>query len=652
MCAIVSFEISAPELVGAGRQALLESPYRSAGDSRRGPPAPGAAALTTAHEEDPLQRGPVLTTEQVPHTTEFTAQVHTTEAPVRIQHRSFWLDGSVVIGSQAVVSTRELAGALPTEAGSWELPQLASWWFRSARDVGALHIFDEAEGWAACLPDPLGGALAFRLQTPAFTAVSTDLTALRAHAAERGVNLEKSTLFQAERMIFGSGGLVPSSFDAVETVDPFEYLSVRGGTAQIHQYQGLNEMRDKPVAELFEQLRSDIIESTHAVTRTSNNQHIAHLTGGFDSRLVLSALMHQGLQHDVLFFCSGPTGSTDRVVADGLTRSLNLRRSRGSGLSPAPATSTTERLLGPLFSSAGLNGTGPLGRERDVSVTAFGGGYGGLIRTVFGNRAVSSDGQRVDPTVLRKSFLPAGQSSIRPEAVEALASRLEATVSDMAQRYDLDFSADAFYAYRRNRHHFGQGSMAWSRVGARFDPLYSVAGFHLASRLTQSARQSNAVGHDLMEALNRDLLRYPFDRDRFTDDLLQLRKRPSPLKFPQERSLTFEDSAAPTTDGSSELVNLLDSLGMREDYEPTPQERRKHLERANAIGVNYWHIASLAPAQQLLSSALDRVGNAGDVAEFFDLNRIRELTRPEVMPRPEVRQVYSALNSLVWLGLG
>ena len=599
-----------------------------------------------------MQRGPVLTTGQDPQGSGPTAYAHTSDTPVRIQPRSFWLDGSVVVGTRAVVTTSELADVLPAEAGTWELPQLASWWFRSARDVGALHILDEAQGWAACLPDPLGGALAFRLETPEFAAISTDLAALREQAAQRGVELKKSTLFQAERMLFGNGGLTATSYDSVETIDPFEYLSVRDGSVHRHRYQDLEALQKLSVPELFEALWQDVVQSTRAVTGSSHDQHIAHLTGGFDSRLLLAALMHEGLQDEVLFFCSGPTGSTDRVVADGLTRSLGLRRSSGGGLSPATASSTAERLLGPLFSSAGLSGTGPLGREREVSVTAFGGGYGGLLRTTYGNRQITSDGQHLDPDLLCKSYIPADRASIRPAAIEELSGRLEGTMSDLTTRFDLDFGGDAYYAYRRNRYHFGLGSMAWSRVGARFDPLYSVAGFFLSGRITQMARQSNVVGHDLMEFLHRDLLRYPFDYDRFSDDLLTLRKRPAPLSFPDERSIAFESSLTPSSDESSDLVELLETLGLREEHVPTPEERQKHLERANKIGVNYWHVASLAPAQKLLASALDRVGDAPHVEAFFDLDRIRELTQHPTLPRASVRQVYSALGSLVWLGMG
>ncbi|GAA1709087.1 hypothetical protein [Propioniferax innocua] len=572
------------------------------------------------------------------------------EAPVQIGRRYFWLDGSVVLYGRAVLDTQGLATVLPSGVGSWDIARLAKWWADGARDVGALYVWDESQDWAACLPDPLGGALAFHMNHTGLQAVSTDVQGLVDYARDAGAPLQKSPLFQAERILFGNGSLVHSSYEDVEVADPFEFIYVRHGAVMVRPYEHAFDLADWPLTDLFEATRQDLLTNVAALHQSPSDFRITHLTGGFDSRLVFGAIHELGLDDSFLYFCSGPPATRDRIVSDGLFRQFGLRRAESAGLSSAGSRNIAEMLLGPMFNSAGMMETGPNGREGSVSVTALGGGYGEVLRTFYGDRQWSKDGRTIDAQLVDENFMPKGTGVTRESARKHLHDRLVARLTGLLPKFDVDFLGDAYYTYSRNRYHIGQGSLIWSRIGARFDPLYSVAGFFLASRLTQKGRRSNVVGHDLMESFEPRLLQYPFDKERFNDDLLALRKRRPVRDLPTEGEITSVPTAVPgiVAEGpAAELMQELDIL----PTDSSPEARKAATDKANAMRMNFWQIYNLEPARALLRVAIERVQDNADVQQVFDLDQLRQIANTKEPRKPQIRNIYSGLSSILWLAV-
>lgn len=568
--------------------------------------------------------------------------------------REFWFDGSAVVAGVAVHDLQDLITVLPTNARTWPIEKIAEWWSWNAKNPCALFVADSVEGWAACLPDPLGGALAFYHEQNAQILVSTQLKQIIQHMDNSGKVPNKSAQFQLERLIFGNGGLCPTSYDGVKGINPFEYIVVHKNSVRVREYSIFDEMRQASHYELFTILRDDVLSSTSAISKSNNRQNISHLTGGFDSRLVLSAILSQNIQNEFLFFCSGPEGSTDRIIADGLSRRFNLNRTTGAGLTTASTNVMSERLMGALFDSSGITNTGPQGREIHVPVSAMGGGYGEILRTFYGNRTISSDSTTVNWQLLRQEYIPSYNSShpyIASHALKNIESSLISKFEELESRYDVAFLGDAFYTHVRNRYHIGQSSLLWSRVGSRFDPLYSVAGYCLAANSTQHVRTSNVTGFDLMESLKPDLLKLPFDYDRHNKELTSIRTAKQVDEWPESsKKLNIIESLVPDCSKTSPFLSVLDSLNVSE-HQPTASERQALIKKANSMGANYWQVAYQTAGQDLLRKAYEQSRDS-EIFEYIESKYVMELFTRKDLKRSELRDLYNLGGIITWLSFG
>lgn len=577
------------------------------------------------------------------------------DTPVLRGTKRFWLDGSVIFNGTCLRRTSHLDQVLPDTAASWSINEIASWWSQSARNPGALYVEDVKLGWSACLPDPLGGALAFSYRSSGLSLISTDIVELVRVAETHGQTLTKDPLFQVERLMLGNGGLTNASYKDVKTAEPFQYFVMEGNQIFTRDYGLLATLKPYSLHELFQKLRSDVQSSVQAIADSDSKQVISHLTGGFDSRLVLASILDLGVQDRVKVFCSGPEGSTDRIVADGLTRKYSLNRVNGAGLSSAPTTNMSERLMAPLFVSGGITNTGPFGRETSVPVSAMGGGYGEVLRTFFGNRNIMNSEGQIDNEMLVNSFMPSARSAtsyVSQEAVNQISVKLIEKFHFLSKLYDdIDFVGDAFYTHNRNRYHIGQTSLLWSRVGSRFDPLYSVAGFEISRRLTQQSRGSNVVGHDLMESFRADLLSWPFDYDRYSPELLALRKRRTAQAWPSEKTtIAFEEAISPSVEADSPFLAKLRQINASEPV-MNNAERKSKIAEANKLGVNFWQIVYKTTGQELLRNSFEQ-SNGSALAGVVDTKYIQKLASAEALNKKELRDLYSLGGIISWLSFG
>lgn len=579
---------------------------------------------------------------------------HPHQEPVVRGNRRFWVDGSVVLDGTCVRRTADLEFVLPQAAARWPVELIADWWARGAKNPGALYVEDTVESWTACLPDPLGGAVALYLEQPGQVFISTSNVELAKAAEDRGVNMVKDPQFQVERLLLGNGGLTASSYKNVKSIEPFQYLVLKESQVRVQNYKILDEYSSMSLYEVFSTLRNDVLNNVNAIASSDADQVISHLTGGFDSRLVLSAILNLGLHDKIDLFCSGPDGSTDRVIADGLTRRFSLRRTNGAGLTTAPTQNMSERLMGALFASGGITNTGPHGREVSVNVAAMGGGYGEVLRTFYGNRVIHSGG-KLDKNLLVSSFMPSARnknSYVSERAVQEVSAKLMTKFEFLDDCYaGTDFVADAFYTHVRNRYHIGQTSLLWSRIGSRFDPLYSVAGFELSRRTTQSSRMSNIVGFDLMDSMFSDLVSQPFDYDRFNEALRGFRRPPETLGWPaKDNPIDFKNALTPSTTETSPFLQTLSRISAKEP-ELTPADRRVKTLEANKMGVSFWQIVYKNTGKELLASAYEQTRES-QIFDLVDANYVEKLITSNVMTKKQLRDLYSLGGILTWLSFG
>lgn len=572
----------------------------------------------------------------------------------KIGTRHFILDGAAICGGRVVTRKSELATVIPDQVLTSGLGALANWWAEHVSNPSCLFVLDEATHEAVCLPDPLGGSLVFRYSAGGTDFISSDIVSLVRAAELAGCAPQKSVDFQLERLILGNGGLTPTSYAGVERLDLFEYWEASAEATQPREYDLAGRVRSEKLSyvDALNRIRAEILESVAAISTAPSDFRVAHLTGGFDSRLVLAAMVDADCTDRFNFFCSGPPGTNDRNVADGLSGIFGLQRTQSGGLSPTPTPHVHERLLAPVFHSGGMTSTGPTGRELETTVVAAGGGYGEILRTFYSSRFKDLEHRDFSGADLMKHMVPPleGRETIHtPGARERIGNQLEAEWRKLSARgAPDDFIGDAMYSQIRNRYHIGQNSMLWSRIGSRLDPLYSVTAYQLARALPLETREANVIGFDLMDSFAGDLKSYPFDKNRFSATYASMRR------LPPERPLASEpDPRKPRTFSAPHrdidlLPERLSDLHVDEP-QASPSQREEFVKVANSIGVNYWQVSTLPAAQAALRTALEAV----DVSPFDDslnVGYLRRLSQAKLSRRQEVRDVYSAFGLLAWLG--
>lgn len=543
------------------------------------------------------------------------------------------LGGNAIFGDKALLSSTDLAMVVE-DAGDTD--RFVESWGRQAKNPCSTVIVDHARTRVMMLPDSLGGCIVFSYKCGETVFISPDLESLVEAAANRGMKPSKSLTYQLERSVLGNGGLTPASYQGVEALRMMDYaeLGPNGLTVRPYRVKSAYLEPGLSYSAVLEDYRQDVLETIQAIAQIDDTR-IAHLTGGFDSRLVLAGIMNTGVESEFRYFCSGPIGTADRDTADGLAASLGIVRTHDAGLSMARPGSVEEKFLAPMANSAGLTSSGPLGTEIYSGGVVAGGGYGGLLRSVYSTH-VSGRLDQLSTSIVAEKFW--GAPAMAPNGLmtdssrEGILERLSAALKDLENDgYEDDYLGDAFYLTGRNRYHFGQNSILWSRVGRRYDPLYSLHGPRLARMLPLHSRKTNVAGFDVMSSMQPDLVAYPFDRDRFGGEYSNLRRVPEVKPFnggaPVFVSKPADAKQRPVT------VDL--------------ELRKKQILLSRKFGVNFWQIESMAAAQNGLARLL-RDLEVSDLEKTVNPDYVVSLSRDTLKTRSQIRHLYAVYSMLLW----
>lgn len=415
-----------------------------------------------------------------------------------------------------------------------------------------LYLWDRTSQEVAVLADPLGAGIVYRFDDGQDYAVSSDLASLVRFLNSRGKKLTRSARYSACLIVTGCGGVYPSSYEEIESLDHFQYLvfnrtsvDVRTYGAKYPVFNNENSYED----DLLETYQ-EIIDCTQAAVDSSHENKIAHLTGGFDSRVVLAALLKLGRQNDFNYFCL-PSPKVDRDVAEGLAGAFDLKMTEWSGADWAVLPgSVDEQFLGPMVRSEGILPSAP-----DIGMTTAGslmlqGGYGEFYRTYYSVDmvdAVNSGAADLAAQMWGGRGYPTGEndSIFTQEYAQDIALRIKDLVNE---GLDLGVRADAIPDYLfmrvRNRYFVGNQSREWSGIGSQFDTLYGLGGLSATYKLDFDQRRSNVFGFDLLNMLNPDLIRYPYAKTAFNWRYKKLRAVPDLLEFEPSLSPRFDSRRA------------------------------------------------------------------------------------------------------------
>jgi hypothetical protein len=397
-------------------------------------------------------------------------------------------------------------------------------------------VWDSVARSLLVLPDPLAGGLVYLHRAPGLTAVSSGLAELVETLGRLGRKPAKSLGFLAETVATTHGGWQhPASYEGIEVLAPFEYLTIdaRHGLRR-RTYRAAARMTDNslPYAERLAAAAADIRANVAALATCRHDPKVLHLTAGFDSRLVLAAILEGGFADRVRFTCTGRSDTADKRISAALAAEFGLTMTEGQGapLAEHPRT-LADQVLWQMRAAWGMATVGPhRGYRRGHSVIGSG-GYGELARSFYSHRCRHLDPHDVAGVagaLWGGDVLSRGpRGLLAPALVErvfaGLGARLDAA-ADLGIRPDARW--DHLYLTGRNRYFVGEISRQWTPVAARFDPLYSPAAAALALTLPVDERAANLVGFDLMNIFCPTLAQLPFGQDRYTDTYVRLRGEP------------------------------------------------------------------------------------------------------------------------------
>lgn len=407
--------------------------------------------------------------------------------------------------------------------------------------AAALFVHDPASGRSVAVNDPFGSCFLCVYRDAKRTVVSTDLSLMRSHLKENGVQLRKSMRHIASMFATGVGGFASAPYEDVEilSIGTFVTATPRGvAVAELDLAPLVAAAAEAKYEHGLEEVDVDIATTFRALAGRDDAAPIAHLTGGADSRLVLSYLQQVGIADRYMYFCSGHPGETDRVLFESLAKHFDLTSAAGSGISVMRyPTSLEDELAGPLDYSNGMNMSGPTRDWARTDTLILAGGYGETFRSPYG-----ADPDSVLSSTPRERLQFAWRSNLNVGGVQGASYIADGFIDTLAEATDPivqrglnagltpDAALDLLYI-ARNRMFVGNLTYDHNDFVRRLDPLYSLRGALFALTRPLGLRKANVVGFDLTGRNSPELLRLPFDTPRFGDDYQRYRPKPEPLAF-------------------------------------------------------------------------------------------------------------------------
>ncbi|PFL70500.1 hypothetical protein COJ36_02795 [Priestia megaterium] len=559
---------------------------------------------------------------------------------IQVKNADYLIDssGSGVYRSQFIMNPSDWVAALE-EAGHHISGDFIG---RDMRGSLCGFISNKSAQESMIIPDPFGSAIVFYYRSRSITVFSTDIDSIVSVLSSVGISLQKSMDYLNEVIGTGNGGFFESSYEEIQALKPFEYVTSTNNSFSINEYSWKQDFfsSDKSYEE---QLTLAVEEIKNNIQAVSNYKHVAHkishLTGGFDSRLVLAGILGTDSGQSYRFFCSGRPNMPDRYTAERLCSEFGLTMTEYNGFNALKAPQTLEeRFLWPLDFSSGILAASPHRFYETNSNIVLSGGYGECFRSFFGSRAELEQIHDVDslmPTLWGKIFFDKDKDNalLSEKFKKRFSQKIKHFFNDCRENgLREDAYLDYMYLVIRNRYYVGVTSHRWSSFGARFDPLYTLNGIKCALSVSQEMRSANVVGIDLMNRLFSDLSTLPFDREIYTETYSKLRGNVTMREFKSERRPKF---------ALSEMVKPVE--GMK-----APKALPEHIERAKKLRAPLWQVVELGSVQEKCLEYLSTMETREIDAMFNRKILFRLLRSPNLSSRVHIRKVFSVYSILLW----
>ena len=452
------------------------------------------------------------------------------------------------------------------------------------------------------------------------------------------IKLEKSLDYILEVISTGNGGLNQASYKNVKSLDIFQYLEIKKDLVEVKEYKCKNEFfnNNKSYRELLKEAKDEISNNIKAVLNYKRADiKISHLTGGFDSRLILAAILDTKKQDEVYFYTSGSKELPDKIIAEGLAREYDLKMTNFSGF---PMKSSEELLNNEIsmidFSGGIINGGADdnYNKCRNIVIS---GAYGECFRSFFDSRYDDSD--TINSVEGLKEMLPKiwgnvmfgtdhDNSLLNEEFKTSIAKKIKSIFDESNTEALFDY----MYLKIRCRYYVGAISNSWSRIGARFDALYTLKGISCNMKLSKKERKANIIGLDLMDLFCPNLKEWEFDSKKINDEYIELRGPVLERKFTEEKEIQYYLNEYINNTGNQKVVIT-----------------RDHIERAKKIKGSAYQVALADEVKIKLKDILSVIG-IKEINKIFNRKILMRLINSKNDNRVNNRILINIYYYLCW----
>lgn len=360
--------------------------------------------------------------------------------------------------------------------------------------------------------DPLAMFPVFVYDKGGVTAVATSSLLLEFALDALGVPLTRNNTLSGYMVTLGNGYDGVTAFDDVRILAAGETMEIdrdnrsRYRTTHVGHFLYSKQSFDDLLDEAVHEIQSNV----EAISKLPVERRICALTGGMDSRLVVAAILHAGLQDTFQFQTNGTYPNTDANAAALIRQTFGL--SKATPLHSAADPLNLEPIDRMRLTIGRMSGILDMYMATDLRETEtpkinLGGGLGEIMRKFWSSDWSPAKAERTPLHKIVQS-METRSALLRPDVFREQVS----TVSKKGFQYlqegvEPTHVGDAFYLTARCQYHFG---VWWSRSRSSFQPLYSVAALRAAHAIADEERIANRVGFEMMRRMSPEIVEMPF----------------------------------------------------------------------------------------------------------------------------------------------
>ena len=513
---------------------------------------------------------------------------------------------------------------------------------KNSTGSSTVHLFDHSSRDYYIMNDPLGGGQIYLFEQGSATFLGSELRSLIKVCISRGYTIEPDPrYFAAEILTYTQSYGSPSPYKNIRVIPRGDFLRIqKNGGIEIFSALPKTQVYSpfKNYFEGFELVKKDLLQNVELSSSKIYDYKISHLTAGFDSRLILSAMFSLGIQDEFLYYCI--KDSSDWNLFHRLAGTLNLAICNidGNKMGKGYHDNYFEFVRTAARASQYTIAEGLDSRWQPANVLVYQGGYGEVART-FNSFAWDGDRTRVSElaySLWRWNGFPAcGEISSSIWSANYVDNVISILASRIDEFLELDLSPDYFtnylYAEGRNRIFIGARSYYAGAFRAQFDPIYSRYLLATTASLDFEKRKANFLGLDLMNSLYKPLLEYQFDKN-WVSELY-----------------TKERGAVRSRDFSQIPPRNVEMERFSEDVIPWPSDRSKVSEFDEQVSRRLRIPRVVAFGVRTLSGiALDTIESSDELQSIYNPNGIRALMkRLRALQRDDYLKVHRIISSLI-----